>query len=444
MHIIVGIVLIGIALAFAWDYIFYIIGGVSALVTIFFALLALKFMKQKSKSNDGENPTSTDSTNQSAKNNESDLGLSILFLIITLILGGISYKSFSYQSTWTTNLEVERAESKQRRIAKEAQEAAEKQAKEEADKQKAEQERIAAEQKAQEDKLLAEQRAAEEKERKAKEAKLKENPYYEYANDKGSMGQLFCYTYKIMPKIHQFVSERKKLPFNGMLNLKEFSSLKLEDFKPLEVETFLFKSDKYTIAQHTNNYALFYKGNTTNSIVPDGVGIMVRVLFTTNNEPFIVPKYIGEFEDGRFNGYGILFASDTAYNEDARYMSFIKYEGYFKEGKFEGKGNLYSFAAASAFKEIAELSNSILVYSGTFEDNERNGDFIVYDREKIIYEGGFKDNERSGMGTEYNKDGSIKYKGQFKDGKYNGAGIFYNSDGSVYFDGNWKYGKPDT
>ena len=136
MHIIIGIVLIGIALVFTWDYIFNIIGGVSAIVTLIFAWLALKFMKQKNKTNDSENLTSTDSTNQSTQNNESDLGLSILFLIITLILGGISYKSFSYQSTWAANLEVERAESKQRRIAKEAQEVAEKQAKEEAEKKK--------------------------------------------------------------------------------------------------------------------------------------------------------------------------------------------------------------------------------------------------------------------------------------------------------------------
>lgn len=172
MHIIVGIVLIGIALAFAWDYIFYIIGGISALATIFFGWLGFgvfpKFMKYRKEANDSENLTATDSTNRDTQNNESNLGVSILFIVITLIFAGISYKAFDYQSTWAANLETERAESEQRRIAKEAQEVAEKQAKEEAEKQKAEQERIAAEQKAQEDKLLAEQRAAEEKVRKEK------------------------------------------------------------------------------------------------------------------------------------------------------------------------------------------------------------------------------------------------------------------------------------
>ncbi len=163
MHIIVGIVLIGIALVFAWDYIFNIIGGISALATIFFAWLGFtalpKFMKSRKESN---------SSNQDNQDSESNLGVSILFIVITLIFAGISYKAFDYQSTWAANLETERAESEQRRIAKEAQEIAEKQAKEEAEKQKAEQERIAAEQKAQEDKLLAEQRAADEKVRKEK------------------------------------------------------------------------------------------------------------------------------------------------------------------------------------------------------------------------------------------------------------------------------------
>ena len=87
MHIIIGIVVIGIALAFAWDYIFYIIGGISALATIFFAWLGFgvfpKFMKHRKEADESGNLTATDSTNQDTQNNqnnESNLGVSILLL----------------------------------------------------------------------------------------------------------------------------------------------------------------------------------------------------------------------------------------------------------------------------------------------------------------------------------------------------------------------------
>ncbi|NQU55251.1 MAG: hypothetical protein HQ522_22255 [Bacteroidetes bacterium] len=77
-------------------------------------------------------------------------------------------------------------------------------------------------------------------------------------------------------------------------------------------------------------------------------------------------RYVGETENNKANGKGILYYDDGS-----------RYEGEFKDGNFHGKGIFY------------------------FEDGER-------------YECEFKDGKKNGKGIYYCEDGTTRYEGECK------------------------------
>lgn len=83
------------------------------------------------------------------------------------------------------------------------------------------------------------------------------------------------------------------------------------------------------------------------------------------------PKYIGEFKEGKYDGYGKYF------NENGS----LSTEGFFKNGMNNGKGKTY------------------------------------YENGKIQYEGDFTNNQANGYGKYYGKDGVIIFEGEFLNGK---------------------------
>ncbi len=109
-------------------------------------------------------------------------------------------------------------------------------------------------------------------------------------------------------------------------------------------------------------------------------------------------KYEGDFENGRFNGFGVY----TYPKEDAGDY----YKGHWKDGKLSGKGKF-------VFSDGEQ-------YEGDFENNLRNGFGVhTYSKESAgdYYEGHWKDNEKSGKGKLVWKDGT-KQEGIFENGSF--------------------------
>ena len=105
-------------------------------------------------------------------------------------------------------------------------------------------------------------------------------------------------------------------------------------------------------------------------------------------------KYEGEFENGTYNGKGVL---DYTHSYNCR----ARYEGEFKDGKYNGKG--------------------VWTYNG------------------FRYEGEFKDGKHDGYGVYFYSNGN-RYEGEWKDGEKHGKGSFIYASGTC-FDGFFVYGK---
>ncbi len=248
-----------------------------------------------------------------------------------------------------------------------------------------------------------------------------------------------------------------------------------------------------------------YYGEDKNNM-PDGEG----VLFTTNvfNDQIVVTVlYIGNFEKGRFDGYGMKFdllAKDTELMSlDAYGFTELRYEGIYDKGIFDKKGNLhfkrqhYDFSPNSVPQEyyipfpafamrndtdmnitlaphvqkhvndnfdvilemktlldsgktvivtpIPPILDSPIVYAGELSDGKLEGNGKSYHDEvgNLEYDGEWQDDEMDGEGTLYFENGVVKYDGEFKNGLYHGKGTLFNSDGSINFKGKWKKGQID-
>ncbi|GEM_PF-4643861 len=148
-------------------------------------------------------------------------------------------------------------------------------------------------------------------------------------------------------------------------------------------------------------------------------------------------KYMGDFQNGKPNGKGILFCANGSkyighwqdnmqqgegkftFNEGHEYL------GQFKRSQFHGKG-------------IMRFANGD-VYDGDWQANKQEGlgtyAFHTGDR----YEGRFREGRFNGEGTMFYKSGS-KYAGQWADNQKHGAGIFYDENGRAN-PGEWVNGK---
>ena len=120
-------------------------------------------------------------------------------------------------------------------------------------------------------------------------------------------------------------------------------------------------------------------------------------------------KYEGDFLEGNYNGYGILYGkgSITEYNLKL-------YEGEFKEGKYYGLGKKYQ----------DNYLGNYLYYEGNFNNNIFDGKGILfYQNGQKFYEGNFQENKIEGEGIKYYQNGSKKIEGIFDtfkkcEGKY--------------------------
>ena len=165
------------------------------------------------------------------------------------------------------------------------------------------------------------------------------------------------------------------------------------------------KGELYILNKEINKYDKIYIGELS-YFEPNGKGILYKIkneidnnelLKTIRNNPKIEKYkiYCGEFNKGKYYGYGILYYND-------------------KETNF---------------------------YKGEFKDNIRNGKGKYYENNKLVYEGEFKDDKYDGKGKLYNENGSY-YEGEFIKGKKNGIGIEYDIQGNEIKEEEYEDGIP--
>ena len=196
----------------------------------------------------------------------------------------------------------------------------------------------------------------------------------------------------------EYISEEK---FNSLENpkIKEIEN-NLTEFNCkkkykncFERPPLLFKNDKSV-----------YKGFWNNKGEKCGFGIF---LDSKGN------KYIGHWENDKFNGKGRLLSLNGDY-----------YEGDFNMGLIEGNGTFYS--KKEGYK-----------YIGDFKEYKFHGEGrIIYEKEDIIYEGEFNEGYKHGFGKIIFKDKS-SYEGNFDKNNFNGKGKFNFENGRSY-NGDWK------
>ena len=123
-------------------------------------------------------------------------------------------------------------------------------------------------------------------------------------------------------------------------------------------------------------------------------------------------KYIGEFKNNKYHGYGIGTFKDGE-----------KYVGQFKQGKYNGQGKT---TFVNGNKHIGE-----------YKHGQRNGLGIMFYLSGDTYLGEYKNAQKHGQGI-YKFVNGIKEVGEFKNSKLNGYAIRYGADGSILKEGIWK------
>lgn len=221
----------------------------------------------------------------------------------------------------------------------------------------------------------------------------------------------------------------------------------------VKYEKHLFSPGYYTVTDEQND--IFAPGDTiyigdTKWGHPDGWGVIMELAgdnaaYEFIGEPVIV--YAGEFDDGKYDGYGVkFFASDLditpavqdaaktglVADEDGELLveylfNHVNYEGYFSDNERDGKGNEFNFF--SYYDGCLYLPNNDPidgyifanaypdVTMGEYEGDELNGDAKVYKHNRLVYEGEMKNGRYHGKGTSYTYDGRIEYKGKWKKGE---------------------------
>lgn len=260
----------------------------------------------------------------------------------------------------------------------------------------------------------------------------------------------------------------------------------------------LYKEDngafQTTNANFLDENSYFYFGDLK-SHRPNGKGVLFK-----ESSLFRVPLlyYCGEFSEGTFDGYGILYEENFEHNQQQE----LVYEGEFEKGLFNGEGIEYvtyneedldlvvgtlqvtepQNVSLETFKEmrndleeyisyIEMMENNVniiregqniggfydkpildlmiaptyRVFQGEYKKGEKEGKIKMYEpspEQRLLYDGQMKANQKNGKGIEYYTNGNKKYEGKFSGGVYNGKGTKYFSDGEIDYKGKFIKGVP--
>ena len=210
---------------------------------------------------------------------------------------------------------------------------------------------------------------------------------------------------------------------------------------PVQPKGGLFSELQYRVTDEKTGY--MYQGETDRDGYPDGIGILYHGSFK-DDIPTIV--YVGNFEEGYYNGYGLLFSEPDGEDSaillswvsdpndkdtlSALYYSFVNYvtyEGTFKEGSVKGKGNQFYCSLSTELNTLdffgKELIPENIIYT------TKVGEFTKFQNGKV-----------DGKAKEY-AGGALIYDGEFKDGRYHGKGTLYDGSGNEVYHGKWKNGE---
>ena len=173
-------------------------------------------------------------------------------------------------------------------------------------------------------------------------------------------------------------------------------------------------------------------------------------------------KYIGQWEQNKFNGRGRILSINGDYYEGDLYKGLIegegffyskkdnyKYFGEFKENKFHGKGKIIyiekQITYVGEFKDGYKHGFGKLIfpdnsyYEGNFENNNYNGNGKFRFSDGRTYNGQWKQNNIDGKGI-FTWGEETKYNGYYKNNQREGTGVY--SFGCNLYDGNWVNGMP--
>lgn len=176
-----------------------------------------------------------------------------------------------------------------------------------------------------------------------------------------------------------------------------------------------------------------YIGYELDDNKPSGVGVLyygdiVEDWQNVLHADRIVPKFMGEFIDGKPENMGLESFCENEGGVSGTDTVFTF--GEFKNGLLDGEGMFICW------------QNDVQCYlCGEFKDGAADGEMTMYTSDAIIFEGTMKDGCPCGKGKEYYGDGSLRYEGEFKDGLYDGEGTLYDEYGEEIYSGKWKEGE---
>lgn len=134
-------------------------------------------------------------------------------------------------------------------------------------------------------------------------------------------------------------------------------------------------------------------------------------------------KYVGQWEDDRKTGLGVIFARD-----------YYKYEGHMKDNYRHGFGILSQH----------RNGKFIPLFRGEWYYGRMRGFGIHLYADDSCYQGYFRRGQRHGYGQMWYTDGSF-YDGHWVNDKRQGLGIWLNCTGDKRYEGEWlndaKHGK---
>lgn len=265
--------------------------------------------------------------------------------------------------------------------------------------------------------------------------------------------------------------ELNRFPKEQSILLSKVDSL--DDFTYIAADNVL-GADRYKITSQPGEY--IYSGDVKNNYA-DGFGALLKIsdiYFGVEDSGFgsieINGKYynfvyIGDFKEGRFEGYGLKFhePEDNEYmifkdlcedenipNDEAvayflAWLNYVEYDGMFMNGKQEGNGNMYyaDLELRSYIPDAVEkVSISNVLYDeisvGSFADGKLNGKCKTYTVGTLLYDGDMKNGKRNGFGYSYNNAGRLEYEGEYKNDMRDGKGILYDYEGNIVYDGEWE------
>ncbi len=133
-------------------------------------------------------------------------------------------------------------------------------------------------------------------------------------------------------------------------------------------------------------------------------------------------KYFGEWLNGLKHGDGVL--------KFAEHKLGFSYEGGWKEGKFSGNG---TFIWKDGEKYVGDYLNDLKHGRGveTYPENDAFS--------RVSYDGRWKEGKQSGVGKLVWKNGE-RYVGEFQDDQQNGERILYSATNKIIKQGHWKNG----